>query len=447
MKLSPRLACYASLLLALALGATGCKSNAVSADSAQPANTDPTQAQSSDPSQAQSTDQSQDPASANVVPISNATTGTASSTGTSGGQTGSNQAPSGQYDSNQYNQDNGYGQTPEEYAPQPPPALPEYQQPSSPGDGYMWTPGYWDYNNEGYYWVPGAWVSAPYEGALWTPGYWGFRGGRYAHYRGYWGRHVGYYGGINYGFGYIGFGYQGGYWRGNQFDYNRSVNNIDISVVRNYYSYRVTNTSVTRVSYNGGSGGVSYRPRAAEIAAIREEHNPPMAAQMELRQSAQVNRQNFASVNHGRPAIVVSARPLPADRGVRAPAVVHYAAAQPMQRPGQPQMNERPNQPQRATEPNRQAEPNRAAPGRSAPEPRQPNRSEAVQRQQPERNAHPAPQQRAQPERTNPGRPQAQHAAPSRPAQQQRAVAPHESRPAPQQRPQAEKKPEQRRPQ
>ena len=45
---------------------------------------------------------------------------------------------------------------------QPPPPLPDYQQPPAPGDGYIWTPGYWAWCPNGYYWVPGAWVEPPY---------------------------------------------------------------------------------------------------------------------------------------------------------------------------------------------------------------------------------------------------------------------------------------------
>ena len=55
-----------------------------------------------------------------------------------------------------------------------PPALPVYAQPPCPGDGYLWTPGYWAYGPVGYYWVPGVWVAPPRVGVLWTPGYWGF---------------------------------------------------------------------------------------------------------------------------------------------------------------------------------------------------------------------------------------------------------------------------------
>jgi hypothetical protein len=35
-----------------------------------------------------------------------------------------------------------------------PPVLPVYVQPACPGDGYIWTPGYWAYGPDGYYWVP-----------------------------------------------------------------------------------------------------------------------------------------------------------------------------------------------------------------------------------------------------------------------------------------------------
>jgi WXXGXW repeat (2 copies) len=53
-----------------------------------------------------------------------------------------------------------------------PPALPVYEQPPCPDEGYMWTPGYWAYDNDfgDYYWVPGTWVLAP-VGLLWTPPY------------------------------------------------------------------------------------------------------------------------------------------------------------------------------------------------------------------------------------------------------------------------------------
>jgi hypothetical protein len=36
-----------------------------------------------------------------------------------------------------------------------PPALPIYDQPICPGDGFLWIPGYWAYDPDyGYYWIP-----------------------------------------------------------------------------------------------------------------------------------------------------------------------------------------------------------------------------------------------------------------------------------------------------
>lgn len=54
-----------------------------------------------------------------------------------------------------------------------PPELPVYEQPLCPGDGYLWTPGYWADagDDDGYYWVPGTWVMTPEPGLLWTPAY------------------------------------------------------------------------------------------------------------------------------------------------------------------------------------------------------------------------------------------------------------------------------------
>ncbi len=87
-----------------------------------------------------------------------------------------------------------------------PPPLQVYVQPACPTDGYLWSPGYWAYTNDGYFWVPGVWVIPPQPGFLWTPAYWGFTGGVYGFHSGYWGPHVGFYGGVNYGYGYSGSG-------------------------------------------------------------------------------------------------------------------------------------------------------------------------------------------------------------------------------------------------
>jgi hypothetical protein len=192
-----------------------------------------------------------------------------------------------------------------------PPVLPVYVQPPCPGDGYIWTPGYWAYGPDGYYWVPGTWVIAPEVGFLWTPGYWGWGGGGYFWHAGYWGPHVGFYGGINYGFGYGGFGYEGGYWHGGHFFYNRSVNNVNVTNVHNVYNRTVINnhTNVNRVSFNGGRGGVNARPTSAEMAANRDHHIGATSAQKQHEHAASTDRAQFASVNHGRPSVTATARP------------------------------------------------------------------------------------------------------------------------------------------
>jgi hypothetical protein len=87
-----------------------------------------------------------------------------------------------------------------------PPPLIDYDQPPLPGPGYLWNPGYWAYGDAGYYWVPGTWAQPPAVGLLWTPPYWGFVNGAYLFNAGYWGATVGFYGGINYGFGFGGIG-------------------------------------------------------------------------------------------------------------------------------------------------------------------------------------------------------------------------------------------------
>src|SRR5208282_1960307 len=151
-----------------------------------------------------------------------------------------------------------------------PPALPVYAQPICPGAGYLWTPGYWAYGDDGYFWVPGTWVLAPTPGFLWTPGYWGWGGGFYAWHAGYWGPHVGFYGGINYGFGYGGVGFVGGEWRGGGFYYNRAVSNVSVTNVTNVYNKTVIVNNATTTSYNGGTGRIPLRwPRRRSMSNWR----------------------------------------------------------------------------------------------------------------------------------------------------------------------------------
>ena len=189
-----------------------------------------------------------------------------------------------------------------------PPALPVYAQPACPGDGYIWTPGYWAYGDDGYFWVPGTWVVAPEPGLLWTPGYWGWNGGAYLWHVGYWGPHIGFYGGVNYGFGYFGEGYEGGYWRGRTFFYNRTVNNITITNVH-IYNRNVVVHERSRVAFNGGPGGLDRRPSHEQERFMHERHFEATHMQVEHEHGARGNRELLASVNHGRPTIAATARP------------------------------------------------------------------------------------------------------------------------------------------
>ena len=186
-----------------------------------------------------------------------------------------------------------------------PPALPVYTQPICPGDGYLWTPGYWAYGPAGYYWVPGVWVRPPRVGLLWTPGYWGFASGIYGWHAGYWGPHVGFYGGVNYGFGYGGVGFGGGVWSGGVFRYNTVVMNVNTTVIHNTYIDRtvIRNTTIVNnhASFNG-PGGVVARPTPMEEAAFHEQHFQPTANQISHQQTASQDRGQLASENHGRPA-------------------------------------------------------------------------------------------------------------------------------------------------
>lgn len=205
-----------------------------------------------------------------------------------------------------------------------PPPLPDYDQPPPPAAGYLWTPGYWNWNNEEYYWVPGTWVEPPEPGLLWTPGYWGYSNGAYLFHRGYWGPHVGFYGGVAYGFGYSGSGFEGGYWDRGQYFYNRSVTNLGNVRITNVYNKMVIiNRNAARISYNGGASGIIARPTPEQEAIAREHHIPPTRLQVENTRAASRNEALFVSANHGKPAIAATARP----GDFKGPAVVPARAA------------------------------------------------------------------------------------------------------------------------
>jgi hypothetical protein len=154
-------------------------------------------------------------------------------------------------------------------------------------------------------------------------------GAVYVFHAGYWGPHVGFYGGVHYGFGYTGEGYAGGRWVGNSFAYNRSVTNVtNVTVIHNTYNESVVNNvAVNRVSFNGGAGGINAVATAQERQAAQEPHVAPTPLQTQHVQEAAKNPALFARANGGRPAVAATPRPAV----FNAPGVVgaHGAAAAP----------------------------------------------------------------------------------------------------------------------
>jgi WXXGXW repeat (2 copies) len=191
-----------------------------------------------------------------------------------------------------------------------PPPLPVYDQPPIPAPGYIWTPGYWAWNDDtGYYWIPGTWALPPEPALLWTPGYWGWNDGVYAFHEGYWGPEVGFYGGVSYGYGYTGAGYEGGYWRGGAFFYNRTVNNISNSSITNVYNKTVVVSNTTNVSYNGGAGGTTVRATPQQIAAASQQHVPPTPQQTQHMRMAAKDPALSLNNNQGHPTVAATTHP------------------------------------------------------------------------------------------------------------------------------------------
>ena len=332
-----------------------------------------------------------------------------------------------------------------------PPALPVYEQPLCPEEGWMWVPGYWAWGDDGYYWVPGDWVPAPYTGALWTPPWWGWDDGRYIYHDGYWGDEVGYYGGIDYGYGYMGVGFVGGEWRGDRFAYNTAVMRVDTTIIHNTY----VNQNVVRertvvndrhIAYSGGPGGIRHDPTPTERAAMNVRHTAPTPVQMQHVQAARSDRTLYAKANGGHPQTLATPKPLPMMRQGETT------------RPGEPagtvrgKETNRPEAPGRtapAPQPNpRTTEPRRtpySEPPSSRTEPQPAPRTETPRtepRTQPRTEPRPAPEPRPETRPTRPQseprtEPQPQPRTTERPQTESRPVAPPRSEP----RPQAEPRP------
>ena len=319
-----------------------------------------------------------------------------------------------------------------------PPMLPVYSQPPLPAYGYIWTPGYWSWSEPvGYYWVPGTWVQPPVVGLLWTPPYWGWSNGAYVFNGGYWGPHVGYYGGVNYGYGYGGRGYEGGRWDNGRFAYNRTANNFGSVHLTNVYTQNVAVINNTHVSYVGGTGGLTTQPTAEEHQAELEHHVPLTAEQTRHIATAASTPALAASRNNGRPAIAATSHPaqftgpgvVPAKPGNGAEhATAHgvaphptAAGAAPALRPATQPAEHAVARPVEAT-PARPAGEHAAAPIAAAPHPAA-TREPVAERPAPQPVEHAV----ARPVEAAPARPAEQHAAPppaAHPAAAHEAPAP-----------------------
>ena len=79
--------------------------------------------------------------------------------------------------------------------------------------------------------------------------------------------------------------------------------------IRNVYDEHVTIINNSRVSFNGGRGGVAARETDEQMRWRREVHVDPFDAQLQHERSARENRELRASVNHGKPIIAATEKP------------------------------------------------------------------------------------------------------------------------------------------
>jgi hypothetical protein len=147
-------------------------------------------------------------------------------------------------------------------------------------------------------------VKPPRHGLLWTPPYWSRVDGAYVFHAGYWAEHVGFYGGINYGYGYTGDGYQGGRWENGAFLYNRA--NLGSAKIEHVYDKAVADESASRVSFNGGSGGTKAWPTRQQEALAGEQHTEPTAEQKLHFEMAARDRSLYSKLNGSEPGVAAT---------------------------------------------------------------------------------------------------------------------------------------------
>jgi hypothetical protein len=160
------------------------------------------------------------------------------------------------------------------------------------------------------------------------------------------------------------------------------VNNVKVTNITNTYNTTVVNnSSVRRVSYNGGSGGVIAQPTSQDRIAARETHTSLLPVQARHELAASSHRALLASVNNGHPAVAATPRP---EQFAAGPAPARSFSQQTAVRPGalppsnnavgtnrrvnNEQRLERRNAPVNASAPQFHAAPRPQAPNRAPPE-------------------------------------------------------------------------------
>ena len=161
-------------------------------------------------------------------------------------------------------------------APTPPQPLQDEVQPPCPTDGYLWQPGNWTFVGGQYVWAPGVWAAPPTVGFLWTPAYWGYVNGVYLYNAGYWGPTVGFYGGLNFGYGYAGEGFAGGRWEGGNFRYNTAVMRVSVNVHNTYVDRSAYHPVPRNRAAFHGPGGITREPSPRERAEL-DRHTSEVA--------------------------------------------------------------------------------------------------------------------------------------------------------------------------
>jgi hypothetical protein len=150
----------------------------------------------------------------------------------------------------------------------------------------------------------------PQLGLLWTPPYWSRVDGGYAFHGGYWAEEVGFYGGIDYGYGYGGDGYQGGRWENGTLSYNRAANNANniasLGIANVYDQAMPPDNKAVRISFNGGRRGVAAQPTKHQETLVGAKHVGATAEQQRHFELSAMDRSLYSKLNNGEPGVAAT---------------------------------------------------------------------------------------------------------------------------------------------